>query len=149
MWNVDKCRIDGVMIDDEERSVDDWDVVVNLGPMTLGHTLCNPNHVPTLLLLQLQVGVEDAKVELTQESIHVQLHLKSIRWSKIFLCEVVKTSAAYDSDLPGSGPIGSESVFGQIRIRSRTFGSKSLRLRLRIHWRIRIQIRTRIRAQHY
>lgn len=44
--------------------------------MPLGDALCDPDDVPALLLLQLDVGVENTKVELVEESQLVQLHLK-------------------------------------------------------------------------
>ena len=46
-----------------------WNVTVDLRSMALCHTLRNPNDVPALLLLEFDVGVEDAKVELLQEGI--------------------------------------------------------------------------------
>ena len=52
------------------------DVVVNLGSVALSHALADPNDVPTLLLLQLEEGVEDPKVELLHEGVLVQPHLK-------------------------------------------------------------------------
>jgi len=56
-------------------NLQDWDVVIDLGPVALCHTLGDPNDVAALLLLELEQGVEDAIVELLQESINVQLHL--------------------------------------------------------------------------
>lgn len=54
----------------------DGNVVVDLGTVPLGNALCDPDNVPALLLLELDVGVENAKVELVQESQLVQLHLQ-------------------------------------------------------------------------
>ena len=54
----------------------DWNVVVDLGPMSLSDALCNPDDVPAFLLLQLQERVEDAEVELLHERVDVQLDLK-------------------------------------------------------------------------
>jgi len=56
--------------------------------MSLGHTLGNPDDVATLLLLQLDECVEDAKVELLHESILHQLHLQGTytymcRWTDV------------------------------------------------------------------
>jgi len=56
-------------------TLQDWDIVVDLGPMTLRDTLGDPDHVATLLLLQLQQRVEHPVVELLQERVDVQLHL--------------------------------------------------------------------------
>lgn len=53
-----------------------WDVAVNLGTMSLGHALGNPDDVTTLLFLQLDVRVKDAKVELLHEGILHELHLQ-------------------------------------------------------------------------
>ena len=50
-------------------------VVVDLGLVPLRDTLCDPEDVANLLLLQPDVGVEYAQVELLQEGQHVQLHL--------------------------------------------------------------------------
>lgn len=54
---------------------EDGDVIVYLGLLPLRDALCDPNDVAILLLLQFDVGVEDPKVELLQESESVQLHL--------------------------------------------------------------------------
>ena len=54
----------------------DGNVVVDLGAVPLGDALCDPHDVPALLLLQLDVGVEDAEVELVEEGQLVQLHLR-------------------------------------------------------------------------
>lgn len=43
--------------------------------MLLGDTLGNPDNVAALLLLELEVRIEDTKVELLQEGEHVQFHL--------------------------------------------------------------------------
>ena len=55
--------------------VKNGDVVINLGLVVLGDTLGYPDDVATLLLLQLEEGVEDAKVKLLHECVHVKLHL--------------------------------------------------------------------------
>jgi len=55
--------------------VKNGDVVINLGLVVLGDTLGYPDDVATLLLLQLEEGVEDAEVELLHECVHVKLHL--------------------------------------------------------------------------
>ena len=55
--------------------LEDGDVVVNLCPVALSHTLADPDDVATLLFLQLEEGVEDPEVELLHESVHVKLHL--------------------------------------------------------------------------
>lgn len=44
--------------------------------MPLGDALGNPDDVPALLLLQLDVGIENAEVELVEEGQLVQLHLQ-------------------------------------------------------------------------
>lgn len=44
--------------------LEDGYVVVNLGTVPLGNALGDPDNVSTLLLLELDVGVEDAEVEL-------------------------------------------------------------------------------------
>ena len=44
--------------------------------MALRDTLADPDYVAALLLLQLEEGVEDPKVELLHEGILVQPHLK-------------------------------------------------------------------------
>jgi hypothetical protein len=54
----------------------DWNVIVDLGPVPLSDALCDPDDVSALLLLQLEERVEDAKVELLHERVHVQLDLK-------------------------------------------------------------------------
>lgn len=40
------------------------DVVINLGSVFLGNTFSNPNNISTLLFLQLEVSIEDTKMEL-------------------------------------------------------------------------------------
>lgn len=54
---------------------EDGDVVMYLGLLPLCDAFSDPNDVAILLLLQFDVGVEDPKVELLQESKSVQLHL--------------------------------------------------------------------------
>lgn len=61
---------------EEEDGSEDRNVVVNLGAVPLGNTLCDPDDVPALLLLQLDVGVENTEVELVEEGQLVQLHLQ-------------------------------------------------------------------------
>ena len=53
----------------------DGNIVVDLGAVPLGDALGDPDDVPALLLLQLDVGVEDAEVELVEEGQLVELHL--------------------------------------------------------------------------
>lgn len=55
----------------------DGDVVVDLCPVTLSHTLADPDDVAALLLFQLEEGVEHTEVELLHEGILVQPHLKN------------------------------------------------------------------------
>jgi hypothetical protein len=50
-------------------------VVVDLGLVPLGDALGDPDNVSALLLLEAEVRVEDAVVELLEERVHVQLHL--------------------------------------------------------------------------
>lgn len=61
---------------EEAEHSENGDVVVDLGAVPLGDALCDPHDVPALLLLQLDVGVEDAEVELVEEGQLVQLHLE-------------------------------------------------------------------------
>ena len=62
--------------DESKCHSEDGDVVVDLGSVALGDALADPDDVAALLLLQLEEGVEDAKVELLHEGILVQPHLK-------------------------------------------------------------------------
>ena len=55
----------------------DGDVVVDLCPVALSHTLADPDDVPALLFLQLEEGVEHTEVELLHEGVLVQPHLKN------------------------------------------------------------------------
>lgn len=57
----------------------DGNVVVDLSAVPLGDALCDPDDVPALLLLQLDVGVENTEVELVEEGQLVQLHLRGGR----------------------------------------------------------------------
>lgn len=68
-WEEEKGRTE------EEDGSEDRNVVVNLSAVPLGDALCNPDDVPALLLLQLDVGVENTEVELVEEGQLVQLHL--------------------------------------------------------------------------
>lgn len=47
--------------------------------MPLGDALGDPDDVPALLLLQLDVGVENTEVELVEEGQLIQLHLQTRR----------------------------------------------------------------------
>ena len=64
----------------QSSNSEDGDVVVNLCPVALSHTLADPDDVAALLLFQLEEGVEHAKVELLHEGILVQPHLKNYNW---------------------------------------------------------------------
>ena len=55
--------------------LEDRNVAVDLGPVSLGHTLGDPDDVANFLLLQLDVGVEHPKLELVHECVLHQLHL--------------------------------------------------------------------------
>lgn len=44
-----------------------WNVVVYLGAVALSNAFSNPDDVAALLFLQLDIGVEDAIVELVHE----------------------------------------------------------------------------------
>lgn len=57
------------------RGSKDGNVVVDLGAVPLSDALGDPDDVPALLLLQLDVGVEDTEVELVEEGQLVQFHL--------------------------------------------------------------------------
>lgn len=59
----------------QDEGSEDRNVVVDLGAVPLGDALGDPHDVPALLLLQLDVGVEDAEVELVEEGQLVELHL--------------------------------------------------------------------------
>merc|ERR1719234_811558 len=59
----------------QNDTLKDRDVVVNLSPVALCNAFTDPNDVATFLLLQLEEGVEDPKVELLHERILVQPHL--------------------------------------------------------------------------
>ena len=60
----------------EQRTKQSVKIILGcLLPMTLRDTLGDPDHVATLLLLQLQQRVEHPVVELLQERVDVQLHL--------------------------------------------------------------------------
>lgn len=52
-----------------------WNVIVDFRPMTLGYALSDPYYIPAFLLLEFQVRVKDAEVELSEECIDVQLDL--------------------------------------------------------------------------
>lgn len=58
------------------RGSKDRNVVVDLGAVPLCDALCDPDDVPALLLLQLDVGIENTEVELVEEGQLVQLHLQ-------------------------------------------------------------------------
>jgi len=53
------------------------DVVVNLSPVPLGDTLCNPHNVPALLFLQFDIGIEHAEMKLIQEGQLIKFHLQT------------------------------------------------------------------------
>jgi hypothetical protein len=58
------------------RNLQDWNVIVDLGAVLLRNAFGNPDDVATFLLLKLQVGIEDAEVELLHESVNVQFDLE-------------------------------------------------------------------------
>lgn len=57
-------------------NLENWNVVVDFSTVFLSHTFTYPNNVSAFLFLQLQVGVEDTKVELLKECIDIQAYLK-------------------------------------------------------------------------
>ena len=61
---------------DGEGSSKDGNIVINFGAVPLGNALGDPDNVPALLLLQLDVGVENTEVELIEERQFVQFHLR-------------------------------------------------------------------------
>lgn len=63
---------DGVYL---EPFLENWNIVIDLSAMLLGDTLRNPNNVTAFLLLQLQVRIEYTKMELLNESEHIQFDL--------------------------------------------------------------------------
>lgn len=63
----------------EEDCLEDGNIVVDLGAVPLGNALGDPDDVPALLLLQLDVGVENTEVELVEEGQLIQLHLQTRR----------------------------------------------------------------------
>lgn len=58
--------------------LEDRNVAVDFGSVTLCYALSDPDDVANLLLLQLDIGVEDAELELVHERVLHQLHLHSI-----------------------------------------------------------------------
>ena len=61
----------------QSSNSEDGYVVVNLCSVALSHTLADPDDVATLLLLQLEEGVEHTEVELLHEGVLVQPHLRN------------------------------------------------------------------------
>lgn len=59
--------------------LEDGNVAVDFGSVTLRYALSDPDDVANLLLLELDIGVEDAKLELVHERVLHQLHLHIIR----------------------------------------------------------------------
>lgn len=58
--------------------LEDRNVAVDFGSVTLCYALSDPDDVANLLLLELDVGIEDAELELVHERVLHQLHLHSI-----------------------------------------------------------------------
>ena len=54
----------------------DRNVVINLSSLSLSDALGDPHNVPTFLLLQFNVRVENTVVKLLHEAVHVELDLK-------------------------------------------------------------------------
>ena len=71
------------------RPLEDGDVVVDLRLLSLCDTLCDPDDVASLLLLQLEVGVEHAQMELLQKGQRVQLHLRERIMSNVHYLSTV------------------------------------------------------------
>lgn len=59
-----------------ESTLEDGDVVINLGAMFLCNTFWNPDDVTALLLLQFQVRIEHTEMKLLHECIDIQFNLK-------------------------------------------------------------------------
>lgn len=78
----------------EQEGSEDGDVVVNLGAVPLGDALGDPHDVPAFLLLQLDVGVEDAEVELVEEGQLVELDLQGAHTANTFQDQNMQTSKA-------------------------------------------------------
>lgn len=58
------------------NDLEDGDVVIDLCSVFLSYTLGDPDDIAALLLLEFQVRIENAKVELLHKSVHVQFDLK-------------------------------------------------------------------------
>lgn len=58
------------------RDLQNWNVIVDLGAMLLRNALGDPDNVAAFLFLELQIGVEDAEVELLHKCVDVQFDLK-------------------------------------------------------------------------
>ncbi|TKR61979.1 hypothetical protein L596_026003 [Steinernema carpocapsae] len=71
-----EATVSGWLLLGAATCLQDVDVVVNLGAVTLRYAFCDPDDVAHFLLLQLDERVEDAEVELVQVGVHVQLHLQ-------------------------------------------------------------------------
>lgn len=59
----------------QQIRLENWNIIVDLGPMLLGNTLRNPYNVTAFLFLQLQIRIENTEMELLNESKHVQFDL--------------------------------------------------------------------------
>lgn len=80
--------------EEEEEGSENGDVVVDLGAVPLGDALGDPHDVPAFLLLQLDVGVEDAKVELVEEGQLVELDLQGAHTGNTVKDQNLQTSKA-------------------------------------------------------
>lgn len=65
--------------------LENGNVVVNFRTMFLGHAFTDPHNVSALLLFKLEVCIEHPKVELLQECIHIQVHLKITKYGYVQL----------------------------------------------------------------
>lgn len=57
----------------------DWNVIVNLGTMSLCDTFCDPDDISAFLLFQFQIRIKDAEMKLSQEGVDIEFDLCKIR----------------------------------------------------------------------
>lgn len=71
-------RLDGRLLYSQVQNIllQDMNVAVDLGPMSLCHALRNPYNVSRLLFLQFHICIENSEMKLSHECIYHHLHLE-------------------------------------------------------------------------
>ena len=86
--------------------LEDRNVAVDLGPMSLCDTLGYPDDIPTLLFFELHEGIKYTQIELLHEGILHQVHLCKVQLDLINIQRTEARAILHNVIQPMDGKIG-------------------------------------------